>query len=96
LLVDHGLIAQQLVQFLFRRQEEMIGEPDKLSLPAVDIPVSGASDSRRLPCEILKKGSLLLSRRNLKSRDSECSSTSGFPSSRFAPATKSAQIISRQ
>ena len=26
LLVDHGFIAQQLVQFLFQRQEEMIGD----------------------------------------------------------------------
>ena len=26
LLVDHSFIAQQLVQFLFQRQEEMIGD----------------------------------------------------------------------
>ena len=34
--------------------------------------------------------------RNLKSRTIDCKSTSGFPLSRFAPARKSAQIISRQ
>src|SRR6266852_6900044 len=34
--------------------------------------------------------------RNLKNLETECKSTSGFPLSRFAPARKSAQIISRQ
>src|SRR5437588_11718503 len=34
--------------------------------------------------------------RNLKNCRIECSSISGFPLSRFAPARKSAQIISRQ
>src|SRR2546426_5233752 len=34
--------------------------------------------------------------RNLKNRETECKSASGFPLSRFAPARKSAQIISKQ
>ena len=34
--------------------------------------------------------------RNLKNRWIDCNNISGFPSSRFAPARKSAQIISRQ
>jgi hypothetical protein len=34
--------------------------------------------------------------RNRKDRDIACKSASGFPLSRFAPARKSAQIISRQ
>jgi hypothetical protein len=34
--------------------------------------------------------------RNLKNRDMDCSSTVGSSLSRFAPARKSAQIISRQ
>jgi hypothetical protein len=34
--------------------------------------------------------------RNLKNREMDCKSTSEFPFSRFAPARKSAQIISRQ
>ena len=34
--------------------------------------------------------------RNLKNRKADCKRTSEFPFSRFAPARKSAQIISRQ
>ena len=34
--------------------------------------------------------------RNLKNRKADCKRTSGFSFSRFAPARKSAQIISRQ
>jgi hypothetical protein len=34
--------------------------------------------------------------RNLKNLEIDCTSNSGFPLSRFAPAKKSAQIISRQ
>ena len=34
--------------------------------------------------------------RNLKNRKADCKRTSGFSFSRFAPAKKSAQIISRQ
>src|SRR5207245_5108701 len=43
-----------------------------------------------------RKASLCASGRNLKKRETECKSNCGFPLSRFAPARKSAQIISRQ
>ena len=38
----------------------------------------------------------LLGRKTLKNRNADCERTPEFPSSRFAPAKKSAQIISRQ
>ena len=43
-----------------------------------------------------RKASFCACGRNLKNREIECKSNSGFPLSRFAPARKSAQIISRQ
>ena len=50
LLVDHGFIAQQLVQFLFRRQEEMIG--DRVYFRATNADNSGSPDSAADDCLI--------------------------------------------
>jgi hypothetical protein len=48
-------------------------------------------------CRICPRNSCCCSQgRNLKNLVIECSNISGFPLSRFAPARKSAQIISRQ
>src|SRR6266705_1424867 len=49
---------------------------------------------RWLACD--KKACLCSPGKNLKNLEMDCSSTSGSPLSRLAPARKSAQIISRQ